>query len=140
MSPRVQCDGCSQLKVIETRLGNVEALQRSDSLDLAELTGSVMASIEGLRRETQAQSAALDDIRDDIKGLVAAIGELKGKPSSSDSFPAKAGTVEAKLGDKWRFRGSGIVAIIITLIVVIGYVANSWGPPTHKQQTTQSGK
>lgn len=140
VSPRVQCDGCSQLKVVETRLGNVEALQRSDSLDLAELTGSVMASIEGLRRETQAQSTALGDIRDDIKELVAAIGELKGKPSSSDSFPVKANMVDAKMGDKYRLRSSAWTAIVITLIVVSGWVTKDWISSAPRQQTTQSGK
>lgn len=140
ISPRVQCDGCGPLKSVETRLGHVESLQRSDSLDLAELTGSVMASLEGLRRDTQAQSASLDDIRDDIRGIVAAIGELKGKPSSSDSFPAKANVVDAKMGDKYRFRSSAWTAIVMTLIVATAWVAKDWVSSPPKQQTIQSGK
>lgn len=153
-SPRVQCDGCQQIRVMDARLGNAEALQRSDSLDLAELTGSVMASIEGLRRETSSLSVAVDslqhnmsalstvaeNLRIEVRNALGLIDASRGLRTPSDSFPVKTGQVEAKLGDKWRFRSSSVVAIVITIIVVVGWVAKDWSPASMKQQTTQSGK
>jgi hypothetical protein len=127
-SPRVPCDGCLLVKTLDARLTTLESLQRADGLDLAELTGSVMASLEALKREMSTLSSSIDRL---ISGSTQA-------RTNSDSFPAKANTVEAKMGDKWRFRSSGVVAIVITIIVAVAWVAKDWGPPTQKQQTTQS--
>lgn len=128
-SPKsVQCDGCQRIRSLESRLMITEERQRLDGLELAELSGRAMASIEGLR-------SALDDMKHEARAMVGAISVSRGAKYTSDSYPVKANTVDARYGDKARFRGPAGIVVVLAMIIVAGWVAVGWGPP--KQQVPQ---
>ncbi len=139
-TPRNTCDGCQLVRFIDDRLATVEAMQRNDGLELAELTGTTMASIEGLRREVNTLSSSIESLRHELRTALGLVDTSRRAKNVSDSYPAKPGTVDAKIGDKYRFRSSAWVAIVMTAILASAWVAKDWVSNPPKQQTTQAGK
>jgi len=130
----VHCDGCQRVRSLEERLMITEERQRLDGLELAELTGRAMTSIEGLR-------SSVDDLRLELRSAVGIVSASHTGKFTSDSYPAKANTVDARWGEKARFRGPAGIVVVLALIFVAGWVAIGWGPPKQQQpQVTHQSK
>lgn len=104
----------------------IEERQRLDGLELAELTGRALTSIEGLR-------SSVEELKHELRTAVGIISVSRTEKFSSDSYPVKANHVEAGWGDKARFKGPAAIVVVLALIFTIGWVAVGWGPPKSQQ-------